>query len=251
MTLNWKKTLIVTIDILLAVYLVLAITAFNKPDESKQVCTQVKINITDNVVDGFLNVDEIKRILQRNKVYPLAKPMQTVDVRLIEETLRRSPFVDIAECHKTQGGLVYITLTQRMPIVRVKADNGDDYYIDNLGGVMPNTKYTGDLVIATGYVSKGYARKVLTPIGNFIVNDKFWRNQIVQINILHDGTMEMVPRVGEHVVYLGRPTQVSEKLARLRKFYQYGLSKAGWNKYSYINLEFDNQIICKKKTKQQ
>ena len=30
------------------------------------------------------------------------------------------------------------------------------------------------------------------------------------------------------------------------KFYQYGLSKVGWNKYSYINLEFDNQIICKK-----
>lgn len=251
MTLNWKKTLIVTIDILLAAYLALAVTAFNKPDESKQVCTQVRVDITDNVVDGFLSAGEIKRILQRNKIYPLAKPMSAVDVRLIEETLRRSPFVDMVECHKAQNGLVCITLTQRMPIVRVKADNGDDYYIDNRGGVMPNTKYAGDLVVATGCVSKAYARKVLTPIGNFIVNDRFWRNQIVQINVLHDGTMEIVPRVGEHVVYLGLPTQVPEKLARLRKFYRYGLNKAGWNKYSYINLEFDNQIICKKKTKQQ
>jgi cell division protein FtsQ len=32
----------------------------------------------------------------------------------------------------------------------------------------------------------------------------------------------------------------------MRKFYLYGLNKAGWNKYSYINVEFDNQIICKK-----
>jgi cell division protein FtsQ len=24
---------------------------------------------------------------------------------------------------------------------------------------------------------------------------------------------------------------------------------AGWNKYSYISLEFDNQIICKRKRK--
>lgn len=32
----------------------------------------------------------------------------------------------------------------------------------------------------------------------------------------------------------------------MRKFYLYGLNKAGWNKYSYISVEFDNQIICKK-----
>ena len=39
---------------------------------------------------------------------------------------------------------------------------------------------------------------------------------------------------------------VEKKLDRMRKFYLYGLNKAGWNKYSYINVEFDNQIICKK-----
>ena len=37
---------------------------------------------------------------------------------------------------------------------------------------------------------------------------------------------------------------LSAKLSRLDKFYRYGLSKAGWNRYDYINLEFDNQIIC-------
>ena len=39
---------------------------------------------------------------------------------------------------------------------------------------------------------------------------------------------------------------VEKKMKRLEFFYKYGLSQAGWNKYSYINLEFDNQIICKK-----
>lgn len=38
---------------------------------------------------------------------------------------------------------------------------------------------------------------------------------------------------------------------RLKKFYIYGLSQAGWNKYSYIDVEFDNQIICKKRTTNQ
>ena len=40
------------------------------------------------------------------------------------------------------------------------------------------------------------------------------------------------------------------KLTRLEKFYRYGLSQAGWNKYHYISLEFDNQIICKKNVKE-
>ncbi len=42
---------------------------------------------------------------------------------------------------------------------------------------------------------------------------------------------------------------MEKKLQRLEKFYRYGLSVAGWNKYSYISVEFDNQIICKKKQK--
>jgi cell division protein FtsQ len=59
----------------------------------------------------------------------------------------------------------------------------------------------------------------------------------------------MVPRIGDHIVYLGSISNIPQKFDRLEKFYRYGLSVAGWNKYSYINMEFDNQIICKKRRK--
>lgn len=249
MRLNWKKSAVVTLNVAVAAYLLLAVTAFTDADDGGMICTQVKIDIEDSAVDGFLDADEIKAILQRNGVYPLAKPMRDIDIRRIEETLRKSPFVDKAQCYKTQSGFVCVSLTQRMPVVRVKADNGDDYYIDNHGGIMHNTKYVSDLVIATGNISRPYARKVLTRIGNYIAGDRFWLNQIVQINVLADGSVEIVPRVGDNIVYLGRPVYIQRKLARLEKFYKYGLSQAGWNKYSYISLEFDNQIICKKKQK--
>ena len=45
MTINWKQTAIVLVDLALAVYLVLAITAFNTPDESDNVCREVNIHI--------------------------------------------------------------------------------------------------------------------------------------------------------------------------------------------------------------
>ena len=40
---------------------------------------------------------------------------------------------------------------------------------------------------------------------------------------------------------------MDRKLDRLKKFYRDCLGKVGWNKYSYIDREFDNQIICTKK----
>jgi cell division protein FtsQ len=244
---NWKKALLITANVLIAAYLLLAVTAFNKPDEKATVCSEVKINITDNIMDGFLNANEIKKILENEKVYPLERAMKAINTREIEEILKRSPFVDHAQCYKTQSGHVCISLTQRMPIVRVKSNDGDDYYIDNRGGIMPNTKYVSDIIIATGNISRNYAKSTLMRVSNYIVYNKFWQNQIVQINVLSDGSLEIVPRVGEHIVYLGRATNVQKKLNRLEKFYKYGLSQAGWNKYAYINLEFDNQIICKKK----
>lgn len=89
--------------------------------------------------------------------------------------------------------------------------------------------------------------------------NELWRNQIEQINVLPNRGIELVPRVGDHIIYLGNLPEtsavekrelkiqefVNKKMTRLENFYKYGLSQAGWNKYSYINLEFDNQIICK------
>ena len=249
MNLNWKKTAIILTDIALAAYLILAITAFNNPDETNNVCNEVNISIKDGVVKGFLNANEIKQQLQHAKLYPLGDLMSQVNTRKIEETLRQNSFVENAECYKTQSGHIHINLIQRQPIVRVKADNGDDYYVDEHGNIMPDTHYVTDLVVATGAIQRKYAQKQLMRIGNFLLQNPLWRSQIEQINVLPDGSVEMTPRVGDHLIYLGQPVNMKHKLERLEKFYKYGLSQAGWNKYSYISLEFDNQIICKKRKK--
>ncbi len=247
---NWKRVLLIVTDIAIAVYLVLAISVFNKPQNKASVCTEVNIYISDNIMKGFLTANDVKQILENEKIYPLERDMQLVDTREIENILTRNPFVDKAQCYKTEGGHVCINLTQRMPVVRVKADNGDDYYVDNHGSIMPNTRYVSNLIIATGSISRNYAKRTLTRIANHIIHDEFWQNQVVQINVLADGSMEIVPRVGEHIIYLGRPTYVAKKLERVQKFYKYGLSQAGWNKYDYINVEFNNQIICTHREKE-
>ena len=261
MRLNWKKTITILLDLALGVYLVAAFTAFNKPDEANQTCMRVNISIQDEKTNGFISANEIKKRLEQRKIYPLGKPLSLVNARNIEESLKSSPFVKTAECYKTHDGNVNISISQRMPTVRVKAENGEDYYVDDKNSIMPNSHYTSDLIIATGNISRQFARKYVSNLTNAIARSDLWRNQIEQINVLPDHGIELVPRIGNHIIYIGQLPQssyaserkqlihdfVKKKLDRLELFYKYGLSQAGWNKYAYINLEFDNQIICKKR----
>lgn len=260
MKINWRRTTYIVLDSILAVYLLLAITAFNKPEDKGQLCEEVVINISDESTNGFLTSDEIKRILVDKKLYPKNQPLKFINPRSIEKLLKVTPFVNTAQCYKTEGGKVFIEITQRTPIIRIKSINGEDYYIDDKGGIMPNSKYTSDLIIATGYITKPFARTYITLLIDHIMKSDFWRNQIEQINVLQDQSIEIVPRVGDHIVLIGklpnhrnidrRSKEVEEfitrKLERLEKFYKYGLSQVGWNRYKYINIEFDNQIICKR-----
>lgn len=255
-----KKILICVLDVLLLGYVVLGLTSFQKKPTERPVCTRLNVEIEENSDNGFLTKGEIRRILQTNRLSPVGKKSSEISLRRIEEVLKGSPFVRSAQCCMAQNGDVSVRVTQLLPVLRIKSLLKEDYYIDDKGGVMPNSKYTSDLVIATGHITKSYAKNYLTPLANAINGNELFSSLIEQINILPNRGVEIVPRVGDHVVYIGQLPQnrykkqrdrlieeyLNRKLMRLRKFYKYGLNQVGWNKYYYINLEFDNQIICKK-----
>ncbi len=244
---NWKKILVVTFNVIIGIYLLLAVTAFNRPAEKDVVCNGVKVTIEKGMIEGVLTAADVTRMLNEGRVNPMGKSMADVNLRTMEELLERQELIEKAECYKAQNGRVNIRVTERVPVVRVLAANGDDYYVDKDGRTLQNTGYVCNLMVATGSISRPFASNVLASLGRIIMADDFWRNQIEQINVLPDNTVEMVPRVGEHIIYIGQPVGVVKKLERLRKFYQYGLSQAGWNKYSRISVEYSNQIVCKKK----
>jgi len=141
---------------------------------------------------------------------------------------------------------------------------GDDYYIDDNGGVMPNSQYTSDMIIVTGNINRQYAVHYIYHLAKRLMDDDLWRNQIEQINVLPDSTIELVPRVGEHIINIGSLPQadtqtkrktlideyVDKQMQRLRLFYEYGLCHSGWKKYEYISLEFCNQIVCRRRSQQ-
>lgn len=114
---------------------------------------------------------------------------------------------------------------------------------------MPIPNSAANVAIATGYIDKAFATKELYEFGMFLQKHPLWKAQIQQINVTPAKELELVPQVGDHIIFLGKPGNYENKFDRLKTFYKKGLNEIGWNKYSRISLEFNNQIICTKKEK--
>ena len=71
--------------------------------------------------------------------------------------------------------------------------------------------------------------------------------QIAQVNIEPNGTFQMVPTLGDHLVLLGSVDQLEDKLNRLFTFYKKVWLGAGVNAYQFIDCRFDHQVIALKK----
>lgn len=82
-----------------------------------------------------------------------------------------------------------------------------------------------------------------------IDESKFWQAEVVQIMLSGGATERMelsfVPRSGRFVVDMGMVTELDGKLANLYRFYNNGLDKLGWDKYSRISLRYKGQVVCR------
>ena len=243
-----KKVFIFLFLVLLSAYLVIAVTVFNsKPDH--QTCSGLELVINDSIDYGFITKREVLRMLNSKKLSPIGKKMGEINTRQLEDELRQHALIGNVECYRTSGNRIGIEITQRLPILRVMAANGESYYIDDKAHAMPIPNSAANVAIVTGHVDKALATKELYELGMFLQRNELWKAQIQQINVTQSKELELVPRVGDHIIFLGKPGNYENKFNRLKTFYKKGLNEVGWNKYSRISLEFNNQIICTKKEK--
>lgn len=228
----------------LLAYLVYAFTCINVRG-GRERCNVLNVQIIDSLHASFITAADVDRKLRRAHLHPEGQLMDSVSGQDIENSLLRDPFIQKATCYKTPGGMVNILVEQRIPVLRVRADNGDDYYLDENGYRMKPTGYQADLVVVTGHVDEQYARKSLLPVGQYIRSDAFWDSQIEQINVTPQRELQLFMRIGDQTIHAGTPADFPQKLANLRLFYEKVMPEVGWNRYKDINISFANQIICK------
>ena len=198
-----------------------------------------------------------------------SQPVSEVDLDGIRALVKANPYVDEATVSVTVSADLMINITQRSPLVRVFTKKRQ-FYLDNKGRYMPISSVKNQcVIIANGAIDKDFPGKPKDlDLGALLASDpKAESYDIVKVYLLakyinadpkakalfdqifinQDGDLEVVPKLGNHVVIIGNTENLDEKFENLYALYDKGFSKVGWDKYSIVNLKYIDQIICTKK----
>jgi cell division protein FtsQ len=256
-----KILLIIPVLYLILIPVYMASSSNSKP------CGGIVIDISDSTDYHFVTKRQLLNLAYGNSNRIAGRPVKEISVSAIEDRINGLRELKKAEAYMTIDGLVHIYVEQRTPVMRVMPDDGGDYFIDEDGVVMRRRNlYNPRLHIVEGNVNISAAMlngvsvldttikhsilKDIYPLVNYINDDKFWSAQIDQIYIDSNDEIDLIPRAFNQQIHLGTVENYEGKLRNLEAFYDKVLPQVGWNKYSLINLEFKDQIVCKKRDNQ-
>jgi len=231
---------------------------------SSKPCGGIVIDITDSSEFHFVTRKQLLNLAYGNSGRILGKPVKEINLLAIENRINVLRELRVAEVYTTIDGNVHVYADQREPLMRLMPDGGGDFFLDEDGVVVRRRNlYNPRLHIVGGNINisqamlngvsvldtsiKNTILKDIYQLVSYINDDDFWSAQIDQIYVDNDDEIDLIPRLGNQRVHLGTIENFRGKLRNLEAFYDKVLPEVGWNKYSVINLEFKDQIVCKKR----
>ena len=207
---------------------------------------EIKCKHLDIQLEGGIQLiteKEVNDILKNYDLHPIGVSLDRLKVDRIEGVLENNPLVKQAVCYHTPKGDVTVKVMLRNPKFLVNA--AESYYVDDEKQVLPVPLHVIAYVpVVTGRVTKSMATGKLYDFVDYVTKDKFWNAQIDQIHVRNDLKVELVPRVGEAIILLGRLNNYEEKLNRVFRLYQQAFKSMGWNRYEQLDVQYDNQIVA-------
>jgi cell division protein FtsQ len=252
--------------VVLAVYFI-AILGFVAENRRHVICSKIEINISDEEMNKFLQKNDITKSLAKYKTHLIGMPVDSVNTFLAEKVVVSNPAVKYCAAYTTVDGRLCVKVEQRKPILRVVNNKYQNYFIDETGQIIPQlSQYASYTLFANGNINEPFVisgsrnifptkkDSILRPniiydlyyMARFIQNDDFWNAQIEQIYVDSRNEMQLIPRVGSHVIIFGKADNIALKFQKLKSMYR-AFNEIGWDKYKTINLKYNNQVICTKR----
>ncbi len=213
--------------------------------EEESVCRGLEIVVRDSAERCYTRSSTLLNRIKQADVYPVGKAMSSISTQAIEDCVLEYPVLSKAVCYKTTEGTVCVDVWQRVPVLRVAT--GENYYVDEDRNILPDMASIAAYVpIVTGRVSRAFAQGDLFDFVEYIERDDFWSAQIEQIHVVSEKEIELIPRIGSHVIVLGDLSGYESKLNKLQTFYTEAMNKTGWIPYKEIDLRYRGQVVCRK-----
>ncbi len=239
MRVNWNY-----IKAFVLLVLITFLFAFSSSRNAERNVENVTVNFIgeDNL---FVTHKTVNKLLIQKEGDLKKVPKEILDLNDLEFALKSNPMVKNAEVYLTVNGEIRANVKQRKPIARVSTNAS--YYIDDEGSFMPlSSNYTARVPLVKGYVEKNKLNNIFL-IAEKIFNDDFLKTHIVEIYQKQDETIVFKMRMLDFEIVVGDLNMLDKKINNLKAFYQKAKKDKSLNKYSKVNLQFENQVVCTKK----
>lgn len=244
-----KLFLKISAVVLLAGYLAASLYFVRDIDRDRS-CDSFEITVTDSSECDLLTRDDIRAYLADVDLLPEGKPMKQVNTEQIEQCVREIDLLCDVKCYHKRQGDVYLSVRQRRPVVRVISDEGDNYYLDADGKrIAVDAMYIDYLPLVLGCNDDTLSARDLLPMISYISAHPFWNAQVEHIYISPSHEVSLIPRVGNHTILLGSPSDYESKLERVLALYEQVMPRIGWAAYDTISVKFDGQVVCTRRNK--
>lgn len=212
----------------------------------KKMCNSVIVKIEDFDRYQFITEATVYKALKEANLNPVGKDVTHSMADRMERCVKEINVVRNAICYVRSNGDVIIIVTQREPVYRVITPK-KRYYVDSDRKTMPVAgTFASMLPLVTGYVTEDQATGELFDFIEFLYTDPFWKNHIGQVNLKSDGNIELITKIGAEKIVIDNLNTYKEKLAQVIRWYQQYPDMAWSNKYSVVDLRYNNLIYCKK-----
>ncbi len=244
------------------------LVGFVEAEHYRRPCTKVDIRISYGAADVLITKKDVDSIILKTAGVLKGKPLGYINTRTIENAIRKQAYVAKVNVYENNEGILFVEIRQREPLLRIINRKFESYYLDESGTLLPvNPNFSARVLVANGIIDESYIKNPdyrvnvlslsdsvfydslltnLYKLTMFITHDKFLKAQIAQIYVNETGEFELIPRIGNHLILLGKAEDLDDKFRRLYAFYRFGLNKIGWNKYNVINIKYKNQVVCSK-----
>ena len=222
----------------------------------KQRCERISSVVHTQNESIIISPEDVETLLADTNIEVVGKAVKEVDLSKISELLKNNPYIANVNFVHFAGKKLVIDYTLKEIVLHVFTPNGEHYFVDSEGKVVPFTDKMQDyLMIVNGNVGNNYKPGKDAPKGvkdalaltKIIRQNDFYQAQFRQIYLNAQNEMELTSTIGGQTILFGSIDNAEEKLQNLKTIYENGLSHRGYNTYVQLDARYKNRIIAKRK----
>jgi len=200
-----------------------------------------EVNVKFTTPPRFLESTLVNKLLTQKSEAGSALRKDSLDLNMLENQLKTVPEVRNVEAYFLPEGSLFVELTERNPLF--KAGYNSPYYVDQ-EGVLFGTKMLNEdnypvFISPTHTLSLDATANLIETL----LEDAFLARELKEV-AFENNSYWLNLKSYPFTIQMGKPTEIKEKIEKLKVFCAFQKLQDTLNGYKKINLSYKNQVVA-------